>query len=428
MKSVIVSQPRDVVRGVGAEHGSVAIVLRALADRLAARADLHVVAPSANGRTGVTTAAGGFALHTVPAGGRTRQKLADLALGILGTGLPMFARDSYFPAYAQAVAGEIGALRPDIVHLMTYPQLIGPIRAAAPGARLVLHLHDETLTRLPDELVARRLEPFSAIVTCSRWLAGALARRQPQLAERIHAIGNGVDVGQFRCGALVPEDYPKLLFVGRVSPEKGPQVLIDAFLRLADRWPDLRLVLAGPVGLIPYSFIRLIAADPPMRGALPFYGNGPVSRFMRQIVHGRTSFADALRARVPAAYADRVHFAGGMAHDRIPGLMGARTIFVQPSLCEEPFGLPLAEAMATGVPSIGSRRGGIPEIIDDGRSGRLVEAGDDEALARAIEAMLGDPPAAARMGVAGAEGIRKAFSWDDVAERLWRVWQNSPIV
>ena len=42
--------------------------------------------------------------------------------------------------------------------------------------------------------------------------------------------------------------------------------------------------------------------------------------------------------------------------------------------------------------------------------------------------MLGDPAAAARMGVAGAEGIRKAFRWDDVAERLWRVWQQSPIV
>lgn len=418
LKIVMIAQPRDTYRGSGAEFGSVSIVLRALADRLARHADVHVVAPLFAGQTREEYLDNGITVHRVPAPGRLKLKVFDTLQGLSGRGLPSFARDGYYPEYARNVAAVVARLAPDVVHLMTYPQFGGPIREKLPDVPLVLHLHDETLTRLPVALVSSRLMPFAAIVTCSAWLARKLHHRLPNLRIPVEAIGNGVDVATFGDGGHVPEVRHKLLFVGRISPEKGPHVLIDAFNRVAGDFPDLQLVLAGPPGLIPFSFIRLVAEDPPMRSALPFYGRGPLSGAVKQIIKAGTGLREELTARIDKRYRSRVTWCGTVPHDRIPGLMGERTIFVQPSICEEPFGLPLAEAMACGVPCIGSRRGGIPEIIEDDRTGLLVEAGDADGLASAIRRMLNDFNRAREIGKAGADSIAAKFSWTHATERL----------
>ncbi|MCB2053093.1 MAG: glycosyltransferase family 4 protein [Geminicoccaceae bacterium] len=424
MKVLMVGQPRDTFRGRGAEFGSVSIVLRALADRLAERVDLHVVAPATEGITGTAASAAGYPVHHVQARGRSLYKALDLAQGLTAFGLPVFARDIYYRGYARAVADVAAALRPDIVHIQSHPQLAMPVRSAVPEARLVLHLHDEALARLPAASVRRRLRPFAAVVTCSQWVAEKLRRSQPDFAGPIEPVGNGIDTALFSRRRLRPEKKAKLLFVGRVSPEKGPHILIDAFVRLADRWPELQLVLAGPVGLMPHSFIRLVADDPPMASALPFYGRGIVDRLRRQVLHARTDLARELQQAVPDALRSRVHWLGALPHDRIVELMGTRTILVQPSLWREAFGLPLAEAMATGVAVVASRRGGHEELVDHEQNGVLVEAGDTEALVEAIDGLLHDPGAARALGDRAAEDMARNVRWRIAADRLFAVWDR----
>jgi glycosyltransferase involved in cell wall biosynthesis len=181
--------------------------------------------------------------------------------------------------------------------------------------------------------------------------------------------------------------------------------------------------MAGPVGLLPYSYIRLIAQDPPMQSALRFYGGNPVEQVMRQIIRGRTSLADQLRSMVPADVQDRVIWPGFVPHDRIAELMGERTIFVQPSICEEGFGLPLAEAMACGLPCVGTRRGGITELLEHSQAGLLVEPGNSEALALAIDRLLLNHRPSLAMGDAAALRIASMATWDIVSGRLWLVWK-----
>ncbi|HET8946835.1 MAG TPA: glycosyltransferase family 4 protein, partial [Candidatus Polarisedimenticolia bacterium] len=91
----------------------------------------------------------------------------------------------------------------------------------------------------------------------------------------------------------------------------------------------------------------------------------------------------------------------------LPGL----DLLVQPSLWEG-FGLSALEGMATGLPVVASRVGGVPEVIRDGVDGILVPAGDPVRLAEAMTAILGDPGLAARLGASGRARARREFHVD----------------
>jgi glycosyltransferase involved in cell wall biosynthesis len=87
--------------------------------------------------------------------------------------------------------------------------------------------------------------------------------------------------------------------------------------------------------------------------------------------------------------ADRVHFVGFVAHDRLPGVLAHADVLVLPSLYEE-LGTVLLEAMQAGLPIVASKTGGIPDVIEDGVNGLLVPPGNPGALARAIDRLLAD--------------------------------------
>jgi starch synthase len=81
----------------------------------------------------------------------------------------------------------------------------------------------------------------------------------------------------------------------------------------------------------------------------------------------------------------------------------------------EPLGIVNLEAMACGTPVVGSRTGGIPEVVADGETGLLVPPGDDEQLAAALNALLADPDRARAMGQAGRKRAVAEFGWPAIA-------------
>ena len=99
-------------------------------------------------------------------------------------------------------------------------------------------------------------------------------------------------------------------------------------------------------------------------------------------------------------------------------------VFVCPSIYE-PFGLINLEAMACGTPVVASRVGGIPEVVVDGETGRLVEPGDVAALGQALRETLADPERARRMGEAGRGRVEAHFSWDRIADRTIAVYRDA---
>lgn len=138
-----------------------------------------------------------------------------------------------------------------------------------------------------------------------------------------------------------------------------------------------------------------------------------------------------VRERVPACRAVVVGGSGGRGLPQAPGveahprvakaeldrLYRRATLFALPTRAEA-FGHALVEAMAYGLPCVASDTGGVPEVIDDGRTGYLVPVGDHRALADRIVGLLTDPDRMRRMGEAGRRRVEERFTWDRVVGRM----------
>jgi glycosyltransferase involved in cell wall biosynthesis len=180
-----------------------------------------------------------------------------------------------------------------------------------------------------------------------------------------------------------PSRRPTLLFFGEIARHKGVFGLAQAFARVADELPELRLIYAGT-------------------------GSG-VEETRRLIEQFRLG--------------DRVKFTGWLQAERKRATLAGATIFVLPSFVE---GMPMAllEAMSFGLPVIATPVGGVPEIVTHGHDGLLVPAGDVGALAAAIARLTNDPELRQRLGRAARDTVAKRFSLDSAVERLLGIYRR----
>jgi len=209
-----------------------------------------------------------------------------------------------------------------------------------------------------------------------RFVAMSQLIRQEMLAAgvdpaRVALIPHGVDTARFRPAAGGERSALRAqlgippgvvaAYTGRLLRGKGLELLVEAFSAIAAERPDLLLLLVGS-------------------------GEGQ-----------SLSVEAELRRRVAElGLGDRVFFAG--RSDRVEDWLRASDLFVFPSLYEA-LGISLVEAAACGLPAIGSRTGGIVDVIEDGRSGLLVPAGDGLALAQALRTLASDGERRLELGV-----------------------------
>jgi glycosyltransferase involved in cell wall biosynthesis len=425
-KIAFVSQPRDPVSATESQHGSVTTVLWELATRISHRHETLVLAPRIPGQAPEESYRPKLRIRRVAAW-RSLHKALDLGTGIVGWRSPYFSSGAYFREYGIAVAKALEQYRPDIVHLQNHSHFLPLIRRAVPRAQLIMQVHDELHSLLPAELVRGRLREVAAVITPSEFVTRRLEQRMPYMAGRIHTIGNGVDSAAFRPAHHDGEGTSaalRVLYVGRVSPEKGVHTLAEAFRLLPNGTQRFELEIAGPVGLLPLSQIRLLAHDPHVAALVRFYGNSFWGALESQLLHARSGYRRAIEALLPRDFRGRVRFLGLLARDTLLGAYHRADVLVIPSLCEEPFGLPVAEGMACGLPCIGSNAGGIPELIEHERTGLLVERGDVAGLAGALLRLAQDQPLRQRFGRLGRERAERLFDWSVPAARLERVYQR----
>ncbi|MDP6529454.1 MAG: glycosyltransferase [Gemmatimonadota bacterium] len=139
----------------------------------------------------------------------------------------------------------------------------------------------------------------------------------------------------------------------------------------------------------------------------------PAGDRMRLRVVGGGPEAAALQSLArELGISDRTEFRGRISHDRIPEELHGFEVFVAPSR-REGLGVAVLEAAACGVPVVASRVGGLPETVDDGRSGILLEPEDVDALATALIQLCTDAGLRARMGRHGREWVLDRFAWED---------------
>lgn len=281
-----------------------------------------------------------------------------------------------------------------------------PAQPISPGVMLargdLLHVHH--MRSLPCGLAALsfRLRRKPAVVTDHGLQGGDWLGLLPRLFERFLTVSAysarqlGAPVARTRViyGGADPQRYcPRpavrrqgVLFVGRLTPHKGLDRLIEAVPAGA------RLAIAGSDGHDP----RLPERDYPM--------------LLRRLAAGRD-----------------VRFLGPVTDADLPALYRSAQVLVLPSVertcygrevrVSELLGLVVIEAMASGTPVLASRLGGVPEVVDHGVTGYLVEPGNVEELRGRLAELLADRAKASRMGQAARDRVLDRFTWQAVADR-----------
>ncbi|WP_175986418.1 glycogen synthase [Microbacterium tenebrionis] len=244
-------------------------------------------------------------------------------------------------------------------------------------------------------------ENAAAIIAVSAGMRADILRSYPQVdPERVRVIHNGIDVERWRpvqddaflAGIGMDPSRPSVVFVGRITRQKGLPYLLRAARLLP---PDVQVILCAG------------APDTP--------------EIMAEVQEGVR--------RLQATREGVIWIERMLPRDELSAILAAATTFVCPSVYE-PLGIVNLEAMACGAAVVGTATGGIPEVVDDGVTGRLVpiEQADDGTgtpldperfvadLARVLTEVVSDTEAAAAYGRAGRERAAREFSWSAIAD------------
>jgi glycogen(starch) synthase len=287
----------------------------------------------------------------------------------------------------------------DLVHgvniALEWPLLAGWHYARRHGLPFVatpfVHVGGRAVQRfytMPHQLAA--LRDADRVIVQTGIEARELARLGVSEA-RIIRLGMGVDLDQV-CGgdgarfrAQHGIDGPVVTFMGVLTDDKGAVHLLQAMQRLWDAGSEATLVLAGPL-VEPSSFERVYAA-------------------------------------LPSAHRTHIRRLGPVGGSLKQDMLAATSLFALPSRVDS-FGIVYLEAWAYGVPVIGCRAGGVPDVIDDGADGLLVEYGDVAGLAATVEALLADGDRSRAMGERGQAKVEAQYTWDRIYGGLLGVYRD----
>jgi D-inositol-3-phosphate glycosyltransferase len=221
--------------------------------------------------------------------------------------------------------------------------------------------------------------------------------------ERIVVIPPGVDVSRFypipddeaKEFVGIPSEHRMVLFVGRIEPLKGLDVLIEAMGRFCQ-----------------HSHIEQKKLDLAIIGGEPEVSPEVMTVEMARLKELREKYG----------VMDMVTFLGKRAQDTLPYYYSAAETVVVPSHYES-FGMVALEAMACGTPVVASQVGGLAFLVKDGVTGYTVPVGDPEALCCRLKSLMSDPDLRAQMGQQAAEFAR-GYAWEKIAAQIVEVYKN----
>jgi starch synthase len=302
--------------------------------------------------------------------------------------------------YANA-AGHVASLLYGIPHVVTAHSLepLRPWKAEQLGGGY----------RLSSWIESTAFAGAAKVIAVSEGMRRDILRSYPFLDEsKVEVVYNGIDLKKWtpnhdeaitRALGIDPA-RPSVVFVGRITRQKGLPYLLRAAALLP---PEVQVVLCAG------------APDTP-----------------EILAEVRDGVAELQKIRSGVVWIDRL-----LSQTELRAVLTSATTFVCPSVYE-PLGIVNLEAMACGIPVVGTATGGIPEVVDDGVTGRLVpiEQADDGTgtpvdadrfvadLASALIEVVSDPEAARNMGAAGRARAEEMFSWERIANRTKEIYES----
>lgn len=298
-------------------------------------------------------------------------------------------------------AGQLASLLHGIPHVVTAHSLepLRPWKAEQLGGGY----------RVSSWLERNAFADADAIIAVSHGMRSDILRSYPFLDEnRVHVVHNGIDLERWHpvqddellLSLGIDPARPAVVFVGRITRQKGLRYLLQAAALLP---PEVQLVLCA--------------------------GAPDTQEILAEV---RAGVLELQQSRTGVVWIERL-----LSQRELSTVLTAATTFVCPSIYE-PLGIVNLEAMACGVPVVGTATGGIPEVIDDGITGRLVPIeqlqdgtgtpvdpdGFVRDLAISLIEVVGDPEHAARMGQAGRTRAEREFGWDRISSRTQEIYRS----
>ncbi|MDF2834488.1 MAG: glycosyltransferase family 1 protein [Paenibacillus sp.] len=293
----------------------------------------------------------------------------------------------------------------DVIHIFNRPRLVMPVAEVMPNARIVLSMHNDMFNpqKLAKEEGDAVVERVDTIITISNYIGAAICKDYPQAESKIRTIYSGVDLGRFapwKLSQSAQRDRDEIrsqhglgnkkviLFVGRLSRNKGPHVLVRAMSQI--KHSDAVLVIVGAA----------------------WYSDNRVSDYI--------AYLRTMAETSPLPVMTTGYVQAGDVHK----WFCAADIFVCTSIWEEPLARVHYEAMAAGLPLITTARGGNPEIIRN-NNGVIIQNPEDPAeYAVQINKMLSNVAESRQMGLSGRKLAEDNFTWSHVAGNILDVWDK----
>ncbi len=256
------------------------------------------------------------------------------------------------------------------------------------GFSFTAHANDIFAPKPFEISLGKLIDAARAVVTVSDFGVRFLQEKYPEGAARVRRVYNGIDLERFE-RADFSGAPPTIISVGRLIEKKGFQDLIEACRILREHRIEFRCEIIG---------------------------EGPLEPALREQI-------------ASAGLTNSVTLAGPLPQSGVIERLAQSTLFVLPCVAEKGGGMDnlptvLMEAMAAGLPIVSTPLGGVPEMVEEGRSGLLVAEGDASALAGALRRLLLDPELARSLGRTGRQRAAELFATEKSAADLRQLFER----
>jgi len=388
-------------------QNSVGIYTYEIAQRLSDEFEVHVIIPHIEGREKKELIRGSHFHYLSTNLDKNLQKVFRKIFGY--EALTEFSHRYYHLIYVIQAALLIRKYQCRIVHTYNFSQFPRLLKLINPELKTLVSMRCEWLSQLPRQLIYQQLKSVDSVIGCSEYITGKAEICFPESKTVFDTIHTGFDTYRINYReSIASSDNNTVLFVGRISPEKGVHTLIEAFA-IAKRFePALKLCLVGGHGQLKSHLLVDLADDPRVKALQRFYQTG-----------SPTEYIDHIKGLITKHKLESsVEFVGGVPYEEVVVFQSKAFVLVNPSLSEA-FGRAPVEAMSIGLPVIASRVGGHPELIGEDKTiGLLVEPEQPTEMAEAILTLFKDRSMRKSFASGARQCVEQLYSWENISNKL----------